>query len=54
VEWFDQSFLTLYRNTGNTQAQKHDPFQIWGDGLVYDNGSQQALGGGSIKIHQGK
>ncbi|MCJ7584251.1 MAG: PKD domain-containing protein, partial [Anaerolineales bacterium] len=28
--------------------------QIWdaGDGLVYDNGSQQALGGGSIVIHK--
>jgi hypothetical protein len=26
--------------------------QIWGDnGVVYDNGSQQSLGGGSIKIH---
>jgi len=26
---------------------------IWGDtGTVYDNGSQQALGGGSIKIHK--
>jgi hypothetical protein len=25
---------------------------IWGDnGVVYDNGSQQALGGGSIKVH---
>lgn len=27
--------------------------QIWGDsGIVYDNGSQQSLGGGSIKIHK--
>ena len=27
--------------------------QIWGDnGIVYDNGSQQSLGGGSIKVHQ--
>ena len=27
--------------------------QIWGDnGIVYDNGSQQALGGGSIKVHK--
>ncbi|HAL15792.1 MAG TPA: hypothetical protein DCP32_03260 [Anaerolineaceae bacterium] len=25
--------------------------QIWGDGNVYDNGSQQVLGGGSIVIH---
>ena len=28
---------------------------IWGDtGTVYDNGSQQELGGGSIKVHNGK
>ena len=25
--------------------------QIWDEGTVYDNGSQQALGGGSIKVH---
>ncbi len=29
--------------------------QIWGDnGTVYDNGSQQSLGGGSIVVHKGK
>ena len=28
---------------------------IWGDnGTLYDNGSQQALGGGSIKVHKAK
>lgn len=35
---------------GNPDAFR---IQIWdaGDGLVYDNGSQQALGGGSIVVH---
>ena len=41
------------------EADDDDPdtfrIQIWGDsGTVYDNGSQQALGGGSIKVHSGK
>ncbi|MGB7876904.1 MAG: hypothetical protein WBL25_21175, partial [Anaerolineales bacterium] len=29
--------------------------QIWGDhGNIYDNGSKQALGGGSIVVHKAK
>jgi PKD repeat protein len=44
--------------TFKISADDDDPdtfrIQIWGDtGTVYDNGSKQSLGGGSIKVHKG-
>lgn len=41
----------------NADDDNPDTFriQIWGDnGIVYDNGSQQSLGGGNIVVHKGK
>lgn len=44
-----------YKFMISADDDKPDTFriQIWGDtGTVYDNGSQQSLGGGSIVVHQ--
>jgi hypothetical protein len=60
--------MAMFRGEGTINGEGSYTFMIWADddnpdtfrihiwddsGTVYDNGSRQSLGGGSIKVHNG-